>query len=169
MTDPLTLSFTAARNLGWMGQEVIVNVLTVLPSAERYVTGAAEGGDAFTGAWLYWNRRDAEHVVVLPADRSRVAWWWLDLEAVTVVEMPTGSTYADRNLELVTRGTAVCGFPSYPEDDPRSRRSGTWQTIRMSRRAGKLHRWDCVQPPYRGQVEAFLRDISATQESETAP
>jgi hypothetical protein len=74
--------------------------------------------------------------------------------------MPAGTTYADRNAVLVKRGTFVCGLPAYPEDDPRSRRSGTWQTIRMARRAGKLSRWDCVKPPFHGRIEKYPSEFA---------
>src|SRR5262249_19060923 len=103
----------------------------------------------------------AGHIVVVPADRSRVDPWWEGCPEVTVIEMPEGTTYRDRNAALVARSAAVFGLPAYPEDDPRSRRSGTWQTIRMARRAGKLHRWDCVKPPYRGVVEQSLESMLA--------
>ena len=69
--------------------------------------------------------------------------------------MPWGTTYADRNYQLVHRGTMLFGFPAYPEKDPRSARSGSWQTIRMARRAGTLSQWHCVKPPYKGCVEKY--------------
>lgn len=155
------VSFTAARELDDDGREVIVNVLAQAPFADRYLTGAAIGGDAFIGRWLRENRPEAEHVVVVPADRSRVDYWWGPGDpSVTVLDMPEGTSYADRNAQLVMWGTAVCGFPAYPEGDLRSRRSGTWQTIRMARRAGKLARWDCVKPPYKGQIEKWPREFA---------
>jgi hypothetical protein len=88
--------------------------------------------------------------------------------------MPLGTTYADRNYQLVQRAAMVFGFPAYLEDDPRSKRSGTWQALRMSRRAGNLCRWDCVKPPYRGRIEKWPsefagRDATATLREETAP
>lgn len=150
MAEPaglLTVSFTAARDLDERGQGVALSVLAQVPPADRYVTGGAIGGDRFIGEWLYENWPGAEHVVVVPADRSQVDRWWPET-GVTVIEMPPGSTYRDRNAELVRLATMVAGLPAYPEKDPRSARSGTWQTLRLARRARKLWRWDCVQPPY---------------------
>lgn len=151
----LTVSFTGARDLDGQGQEVILNVLVQVPPADCYITGGATGGDAFIGRWLHEHRPQAHHLVIVPADRSRVDPWWLETGNAGVIEMPEGTTYADRNYQLVQRGTMVYGFPAWPEDDPRSLRSGTWQTIRYARRAGKLCRWDCVKPPYAGRVERW--------------
>lgn len=150
----LSVSFTASRNAdrpAWEG--VMLNVLaTGVPFADCYITGACTGGDAMIGWWLLHSRPEAEHVVIVPADRSRVDPWWerftIDAE-VTVIAMPRGTTYADRNKRLV-EADQVFAFPEYPEADPRSRRSGTWQTARMARRAGKLAQWHCVKPPYSG-------------------
>lgn len=159
MPDPFTISFTAARDLDEHGEEVAVNVLTALPPAARYVTGAAIGGDAFIGRWLHDRFPDAWHTVIVPADRSRVDPWWEPFADIEVLEMLPGTTYADRNELLVELGTAVCALPAYPEDDWRSRRSGTWQTARMARRAGKLARWDCVKPPFAGCIEKWPREF----------
>jgi hypothetical protein len=154
-----TVSFTAARDMDEAARQgVVTNVLTVrVPHAGRYVTGACTGGDAFIGRWLYANRPEAEHAVIVPANRSRIDAWWLEAKgpAVTVIEMPPGTTYADRNARLVAEASAVFAFPAYPEDDPRSLRSGTWQTVRMSRKAGNFSQWHLVKPLYRGMVERW--------------
>ena len=36
---------------------------------------------------------------------------------------------------------------------------GTWQTVRLSRKAGNFSQWHCVQPPYKGLIEAWPRDL----------
>lgn len=162
-----TISFTASREGFAPVPSVVVNVLCQVPDADRYMTGACTGGDAFIGRWLRENRAFAEHVVVVPADRSRVEYWWDASDPfVTVLDMPEGTTYADRNAELVSWADVVFGLPAYPEDDPRSLRSGTWQTIRMARRAGKLHRWDCVMPPYHGRIERPVSSLLAADLAE---
>jgi hypothetical protein len=152
-----SVSFTAARIMSEAARGSVVTAVlaAAVPDADRYVTGACVGGDAFIGRWLHANRPGAGHMVVVPADRSRVDYWWLDAHgpAVTVIEMPPGTSYAYRNARLVAEADAVFGFPAYPEDDPRSARSGTWQTARMARAAGNLSQWRCVTPPYRGMVE----------------
>lgn len=161
-----TVSFTAARDMDEAARQgVVTSVLMVhVPLADRYVTGACVGGDAFIGWWLFDRYPQSEHAVVVPADRSRVNDWWVSASftsgrPVTVIEMPPGTTYADRNARLVAEGNAVFGFPAYPENDPRSRRSGTWQTIRLAKKAGNFSQWHCVKPPYRGLIEAWPRDL----------
>jgi hypothetical protein len=148
----LALSFTASRQGFNPPPAIALGMLAGLPPASRYVTGACRGGDAFLGRWLLANHPGAEHIVIVPADRSRVDAWWLDpalpRAKVTVFAMPPGTAYKDRNAMLVKRADQVTGFPAFPEDDPRSARSGTWQAIRMARAAGKLLQWQCVLPPY---------------------
>jgi hypothetical protein len=158
-----SVCFSSARVLGARAAEgVVTNVLTVhVPYADRYLTGACVGGDAFIGRWLHEHRPHAEHVVIVPADRSRVDPWWESVlgAPVTVIEMPEGSTYEDRNARLVAEASAVFAFPAYPEDDPRSRRSGTWQTARMARRSGNFSAWHCVTPPYAGRIERYADEL----------
>lgn len=94
---------------------------------------------------------DTMHVVIVPADRSQVDPWWVEPQwagRVTVIEMAPGTSYADRNAALVHWGDELAGFPAWPERAPGSQRSGTWQTIRLCRKAGKPVQWQCVMPPH---------------------
>jgi hypothetical protein len=141
------ISFTASRQGFFPPPALVTNVLAAL-DANVYVTGACQGGDAFIGQWLRVNRPGAEHVVIVPADRSRVHAWWLEHRGVLIEEMPPGTTYADRNSRLMKLGHEVTAFPAWPEDDPRSARSGTWQAVRMAKKAGKPVAWHCVLPPF---------------------
>jgi hypothetical protein len=185
VADLVAASFTASRDLDDGGRAVILNVLTAgVPHADRYITGGCIGGDAFIGHWLFVNRPEAKHHVIVPANRSRVDEWWLRIHrieevwltprgglyrdhtgaVVEIICMPQGTTYAARNAMLVKHGTMTFGFPAYPEGDGRSLYSGTWQTIGMARKAGKLCRWDCVKPPYHGKIEAYPSALLAQAE-----
>lgn len=148
----ITVSFTASRFSFAPPPGHVAETLALLPlTGARYVTGACEGGDAWIGAFLYFNRPEAEHEVIVPWDHRQIDPWWTRagrLPLITVTQMPAGTTYKDRNQALANRADEVIGFPLFPERDPRSRRSGTWQTIRMARRARKLAFWQCVAPPY---------------------
>ena len=163
MTVVRTVSFTASRDMDQAAQAgVVISVLTVhVPLVGRYVTGGCIGGDAFIGRWLYANRPNAGHMVIVPADGSRVDPWWTEARgpAVTLIEMSSGTTYADRNAQLVAEANAVFAFPAYPEDDPRSLRSGTWQASRMARKVGNFCMWHCVKPPYSGLIEEWPSDL----------
>jgi hypothetical protein len=154
-----SVSFTAGRRGFAPVPGVVVNVLTTVPHAARYVTGGCREGDAFIGQWLYANRPDAEHVIVVPADRSQVDEWWLHAGGtnITVIQMPQGTTRKDRNIRLVAEGDCVYGFPHRPEAS--SPRSGTWQTIRIAKRAGKLSQWHCLTAPYPGLIEIPARQL----------
>lgn len=104
-----------------------------------YVTGGAIGLDAFTGQYFAVRYPDALHFVIVPDDLSRVdAWWSVGQHAARIVvrRMQAGSSYADRNQTIVNMVDELHAFPEYPEAHPRSRRSGTWQTVRMARRGG---------------------------------
>lgn len=73
---------------------------------------------------------------VIPPNRRLVsddAYKFSD-EIVVVPAGPDG--YKRRNQEIVNRSDVLLAFPLYPEHHPQSRRSGTWQTIRMARRKG---------------------------------
>jgi hypothetical protein len=105
---------------------------------EEFVTGGCVGFDAVVGATLArWPQtRDARHTVILPANRSQVDAWYEDPEVadrVTVIEMPEGTSYRDRDLELVKRGDELCYVADYPEHHGSQRRSGTWLTVRLAR------------------------------------
>lgn len=131
------VAFTASRVLSpEAAGGVVTSVLTVhVPHADRYVTGGCTGGDAFIGRWLYQNRPEAEHVVIVPADRSRIAAWWrhVDGPPVTIIEMPPGTTYADRNARLVAEaeGGAGPGKVRGWQGTSGTSRSGTWSARRI--------------------------------------
>jgi hypothetical protein len=164
----VTVTFTASRQpVTRAAAGVVSHVLAErVPEAERYITGGCRGGDTWIGRWLLLNRPDAEHVVIVPANHAAVDPWWLRAgRPVTVIDMPAHSAYRHRNSRMVQEADAVFGFPAYLEDDSRSLRSGTWQTIRMAREAGNFSQWQCVVPPYHARIEADPRKLMERSDS----
>lgn len=45
-------------------------------------------------------------------------------------------SYPARNAAIVDESAVLVAGPQFPEHDPRSQRSGTWQTVRMARTKG---------------------------------
>lgn len=113
---------------------------------EMFVTGACRGWDASAGRLLVDWYPERRHVVYVPANREQVDVWWKDsilLEKVEsyggeliIIDMPLGSSYKDRNQWIVDVSSELLACAEYPESHGRSTRSGTWQTVRMARRAG---------------------------------
>lgn len=104
---------------------------------DMYVSGACIGWDAVFGRTMAETYSDQEHVVIVPADQSRVDAWWEDIDVpVTVINMPEKTSYRDRNLEIVKFSNVLFYCADYPEANPRSLRSGTWMTVRLARNAG---------------------------------
>ena len=131
--------FTGTRTLDAADELVVARAVSLLEDGTEFTTGACIGADFFVGQSLWLAKPDAVHRVIVPADRSRVDHWWTHRaigDTVRVEEMSAGTTYKDRNLRIVEHSDVLVAFPAHPEDDPRSRRSGTWQTVRMARQRG---------------------------------
>jgi len=122
--------FTGTRTLEPADDDTIAHTLSMLKDGTEFTTGACIGVDSFVGQSFWLAKPDAVHRVVVPADRSRVDHWWTHRaigDTVRVEEMPTGTTYKDRNLRIVEQSDVLVAFPAHPEDDPRSMRGPTQQ------------------------------------------
>lgn len=109
--------------------------LYAIPGVDSLVHGCCVGVDRECAMAAV--DHDLKRIVALvPPNRSLVS----DVaraasdEIVEITDGPDG--YKRRNQEIVNRSDVLLAFPMYPENHPLSRRSGTWQTIRMARRAG---------------------------------
>lgn len=134
------VGFTASRNISGVPASVFTEHLDELNDQQTFITGACRGGDTAIGLYLSKKFPKAYHTVIVPGNLSQVDRWWEKHppKNLTVQEMPFESSYKDRNQEIVDNSNTVIGFPEYSEHHPRSLRSGTWQTIRMARKANKL-------------------------------
>lgn len=135
------IGFTSTRDLPDFARfEILVTLVNL--EADEFVTAAARGADSLIGRALARRYPDARHRVIVPANRAQIDPWWLvepSLPAHFQIDlMPPTTTYRDRNLALVRSIDELIGYPLYAEDDVRSRRSGTWQTIRLARKAHLL-------------------------------
>lgn len=132
--------FTASRNLDRNGIRLIDQVLASVLGADLWVTGACIGGDqhiAKVGA-----DADVPQRIYVPGITDYVDLDWIREMSknpkVDVKRMSRRTTYRERN-QCIVFGQSInmlIGFPQYAEDDWRSKRSGTWQTIRMAQKAG---------------------------------
>lgn len=138
-----TLGFTGTREITTAEEESIARILRTpsldLDHYQAFVTGACIGVDAYVGGLMARWFPTAEHIVVVPADRSRVDPSYLSW-ASHIINMPTNTTYKDRNQRIVELINKLVGFPRYTEQDPRSIRSGSWQTVRISRTQGVTYK-----------------------------
>ncbi len=105
---------------------------------DGFVSGACVGWDAIFGSTMAVTYPEKKHVVIVPADTSRVERWWeaIDVDSVEVVYMDDGTSYRSRNEEIVRRSSHLFYCADYPESHSKSKRSGTWMTVRIAQRAG---------------------------------
>jgi hypothetical protein len=136
-----TIGFSGSRDLS---EEEEVSVERILHSlyGDAVVTGACIGIDEFIAVWFLHHRPNMTQKIFVPADRSRVNMRFIDMmllqKRVEVHFMPPGTSYAQRNYEIVENSDSLVAFPRERESHPKSTRSGTWQTIRKARNSGKM-------------------------------
>lgn len=111
-------------------RRVVQEVVNDLPADCLVITGGCTGVDAFVARAA--KQRGLRVKTILPADRRHVDPDWQQY----CDEYVEAGTFKERNQLIVDSSTHLHGCPLYTEGDTRSKRSGTWQTIRMAWRAG---------------------------------
>ena len=140
----MRIGITATRALTPTGQQHITDALSkaAKEGCEMVIVGGAIGGDAFAAraahALRLWVR------VILPLDTKEVDPDWRQYADEAEGSYP----YRERNTRIVDQCSTLYAFPAYPEDDPRSKRSGTWMTVRIARQKGRsVQVWVQDTPP----------------------
>lgn len=116
-----------------------LETLDALPRYDIYISGACIGWDYAFGVRMFHKYQGAQHVIIVPSNWAKVAPWWqqyvgLGYPNITVIQMPADSTYKQRNQEIVDHSDDFFFCAQYPEKHPKSKRSGTWQTVRLAER-----------------------------------
>lgn len=143
--------FTATRSLKPDHVPIIQQALAELEDGSVFVTGAARGGDTYIARALTTLFPRAEHRLVVSAQgwNEELVDGWLPNGTTRKIEwMREGTTHKDRNQRIVGSCDRLVGFALY--DEHRQPRSGTWQTVRMGRRQGKLYRLIVLEPEEEG-------------------
>lgn len=139
----MMLGFTGTRGTGGYAgrlQNYYGDAATVawLEQYDGFVTGGCRGFDTFMGFHAALTFPDKRHVVIVPANQSQVQPWWMGLNNpnIEVYYMPEGTDYRDRNTEIVKRSDFLYYCAEHPEDHTKSKRSGTWMTVRIAQQLG---------------------------------
>ena len=111
-----------------------------LKVADVWVTGGAPGIDTIIAESLLDLHPQARHIIVLPsAPYNYPAVKALIARGAEPIYMPASATHADayraRNTKMVELADKLVAFPAGSE--AAFRRSGTWMTCRIARRAGR--------------------------------
>lgn len=135
----MRLGFTGTRHLDdSVTGKVLAFVDELAAQYDEFTTGACVGFDFVVATHLLKTRPEARHRLVVPQNRSQV-----ELDIVhefishtggfaTIELMPEGSDYRDRNLRIIEHSDAIVAVAQHPEDAGKSKRSGTWMTVRMA-------------------------------------
>jgi hypothetical protein len=139
----MRIGITATRHLTEVGQRHIEEAMreAVRLDVEGIIVGGAVGGDAYAGLTAHALRLWVK--VILPEDAKEA-----DPDFHRYADEAEGRyPYRERNTRIVQQCTDLWAFPAYLEADPRSKRSGTWMTVRIARQMGRPVRLWVQEPP----------------------
>ena len=136
----MILGFTGTGNLPATHREVVyrglAEIMRDLPPEKimGIVTGACVGVDECIFFWFRAHYPEIPQTVVFPADRKAVDLTEGEVRIAghTVVLMPPGTSYRQRNEKLVELSDLVGAFWTG------QKRSGTYMTMNIARKVGKL-------------------------------
>lgn len=134
----MRIAFTSSRAVRDGDRNLIERTLAELCTPiDHFVTGACIGGDQHIASTVHSWWPQAGQTIVVPADTSRVDTDWLSevesWDQVDIRTMPRGTSYRDRNTDLLVGADRLIAFPDTPES--KAPRSGTWMTVRLARAA----------------------------------
>jgi hypothetical protein len=137
------ISFTATRKLRGEHESAVARALEDI--VQRYrrmvaIVGGAVGGDAFIAKYLHEQHNHEAHVhTVLPAQHDWVDPNW-EKNTDTYEQMPTDTTYRERDQRMVDLGDWTYGFPFHTRFEMGTHIGGTWTTLNYARHRDKTDR-----------------------------
>lgn len=127
----IRIAISGSRTVTTPHQRALIRTcILAIPTMSRIVTGGCLGVDALA-ARVAFEAGCYVIMTILPSNHRAVDPLWKS-HCHGYIQMPPGTTYRDRNIAVLRRADQLLAFPRYPEDDPRSRGSGTWMTIRLA-------------------------------------
>lgn len=150
--------FTAGRSIDHVAiRKIVMDLATLEPEPTHVVTGGAPGGDAVIAKLVAILYPKAHQVFHLPKELGRSDWpnikAFMEAERISF-EAHFHDDYRKRNQAIVDetaqQSGELIGYPIYPEQDGRSKRSGTWMTLRMARRQPMKVRWLVLEGEHHG-------------------
>jgi hypothetical protein len=134
----MIVGITGTRALDDTGRQNLYDALSILdPARDSVIVGGCVGADAF--AALVATSFGLPLFLCYPAEDKAWMSRWFDPDCMLLQTTGWEATFTtrQRNQYLVQSSDQVWAFPDRAEgrDNPRS---GTWMTVRMARKAGKL-------------------------------
>lgn len=143
-------AFTGTTSLKPHHVPVIRDMLRDLEDGTEFITGCAHGVDTYIAQAATALFPRAMHTLVVPAapHNEALVMGWMPCSTRQIIVMPPAASNAEayraRNAYMVARCDQLVGAALHEES--RQPRSGTWMTVRMGRKARKLHRLLVLEP-----------------------